>query len=92
MKFKITDDNQISAFNYLHNKLRNDSTYLAHINDIDTERCAENELSNATVSHDALDAWCRKYLTSKQFMALRAALRKRQSRRNTDATIIELER
>jgi macrodomain Ter protein organizer (MatP/YcbG family) len=78
--FAISDENRTGIFNYLIKKIKNDPLYLSHLGDIDVERAAERELSQ-NVDAKSLDAWCKKYLNEKQFRALRAAIRKRDSRK-----------
>ena len=90
--FSINNENKLNAFTYISNKIKNDSTYLSHLNDIDEEKLAGSQLVDVYQDCNALDNWCRKYLTEKQFNALRAALRKRQSRKTKDNTAIELDR
>ena len=96
MRFTINDENKIHAYNYLSNKLKNDSYYLNHLDDLGLDnsykaaKALNQTYKDGKLIAESLDAWCKKHLTDKQFNALRAALRKRLSRRTNDNTAIEL--
>jgi hypothetical protein len=79
MTFKINNQDITNALLYLGKKLNNDTTYLMHLNDLQKEKVAKNELHNSD-SDDLLALWCKTYLTDSQFSALRASLRKKSSR------------
>mgnify|MGYP000675188041 CR=1 FL=1 len=96
MKFAITAENKTQAYTYLDNKMRSDLSYLCSLNDLELEQIAfehfKGTYTDGVLYANLLDQWCRKYLTEKQFQALRAAIRKRKSRKANDNTSIELEK
>ena len=95
MRYTITDENKVHAWSYIHSKLKNEPFYLAHIEDHKQEKIITS--SFFTMMQDDslatnLDSWCKKHLNEKQLNALRAALRKKKSRRKHASYSVELPR
>lgn len=95
MRFSITTENKKDAWAYIFNKLQNDSTYLI-FDDLKKEDEAKALFRSINFNDESaakeLDTWCKNYLQDKQLNSLRAALRKKSSRRNKDVLSIELDR
>ncbi|GGF14963.1 hypothetical protein GCM10008027_44710 [Pseudoalteromonas gelatinilytica] len=95
MRFSITTENKKDAWAYIFNKLQNDSTYLI-FDDLKKEDKAKALFRSINFNDESaakeLDTWCKNYLQDKQLNSLRAALRKKSSRRNKDVLSIELDR
>tara|TARA_R110002060_G_scaffold41547_1_gene53071 strand:- start:4409 stop:4828 length:420 start_codon:yes stop_codon:yes gene_type:complete len=95
MRFTITDENKAHTWSYIQSKLKNDPFYFAHIEDYEHEKLITSAFL-AIKQDDSLatnlDSWCKKYLNEKQLNALRAALRKKKSRRKQASFTVELPR
>jgi len=95
MRFSITNENQKDAWAYISNKLKNDPNYL-YFDDLGKEDEAKDTFRairfNEDLTAEKLNNWCKKYLQDKQLNSLRAALRKKRSRRKKDVLSIELDR
>ena len=94
MKFNITDENKMIAWSYINRKILNDPAYFFHDNDLDKEREAIR-LFRAIKVDDLmmtknLEQWCLRFLLEKQFTALRASLRKKESRLKQRYFTVEL--
>lgn len=94
MRFSITTENNKDAWTYIFNKLQNDSNYLI-FDDLKKEDEAKALFRSINFNDESaakeLDTWCKNYLQDKQLKSLRAALRKKRSRRNKDVLSIELD-
>ncbi|MDY6975714.1 MAG: hypothetical protein SVW51_05710 [Pseudomonadota bacterium] len=95
MRFSITTENNKDARTYIFNKLQNDPNYL-NFDDLKKEDEAKALFRSINFNDESaakeLDTWCKNYLQDKQLNSLRAALRKKSSRRNKDVLSIELDR
>jgi macrodomain Ter protein organizer (MatP/YcbG family) len=95
MRFAITDENKVHTWSYIQSKLKNDPFYFAHIEDYEHEKLITSAFL-AIKQDDSLatnlDSWCKKHLNEKQLNALRAALRKKKSRRKQTSFTVELPR
>lgn len=95
MRFSITTENKKDAGAYIFNKLQNDSAYLI-FDDLKKEDEVKALFRSINFNDESaakeLDTWCKNYLQDKQVNSLRAALRKKRSRRNKDVLSIELDR
>jgi macrodomain Ter protein organizer (MatP/YcbG family) len=95
--FEFTKDNVNIAYHYIDKKITNDSSYLDSICnfDLEHEKRAKKSLYYILNVKEGADPkllleWCNTYLSTKQFEALRAAIRKKKSRQNQRTTIIEI--
>ena len=94
MRFNITDENKMIAWSYINRKILNDPVYFFHDNDLDKEKEATGlfrsiKLDDLMMTKN-LEEWCKKFLLEKQFTALRASLRKQESRRKQRYFAVEL--
>jgi|TARA_B110000240_G_C13448709_1_gene431539 hypothetical protein len=94
IKFNITDENKMIAWSYINRKILNDPAYFFHNNDPDKEREA-TRLFRAIKIDDPimtknLEKWCQTFLLENQFTALRASLRKKESRLKQRYFTVEL--
>jgi macrodomain Ter protein organizer (MatP/YcbG family) len=95
MRFTITDENKIHAWSYIQSKLKNEPFYFAHIEDYEQEKIITSSFISIKQNDSLatnLDSWCKKHLNEKQLNALRAALRKKKSRKKHASFSVELPR
>jgi macrodomain Ter protein organizer (MatP/YcbG family) len=95
MRFTITDENKLHVWSYIQSKLKNEPFYFAHIEDYEEEKFITSAFLAITQDDSLatnLNSWCKKHLNEKQLNALRAALRKKKSRRKNASFSVELPR
>jgi macrodomain Ter protein organizer (MatP/YcbG family) len=95
MRFSITDENNVHAWSYIHSKFKNEPFYFAHIEDYEQEKFITSSFLSIKQDDSLatnLDSWCKKHLNENQLNALRAALRKKKSRRKHASFSVELPR
>jgi len=95
--FEFTKNNVNIAYQYINKKIINDDSYLVSTCNfnVEQEKKANRSLINVVdiegdVDPKLLLEWCNTYLSTKQFEALRAAIRKKMSRQNLRTTMIEI--
>jgi macrodomain Ter protein organizer (MatP/YcbG family) len=95
MGFTITDENKLHVWSYIQSKLKNEPFYFAHIEDYKHEKFITSSFISIKQDDSLatnLESWCKKHLNVKQLNALRAALRKKKSRRKNASFSVELPR
>ncbi|PKG99384.1 hypothetical protein [Paraglaciecola sp. MB-3u-78] len=95
MRFTITDENKVHAWSYIQSKLKNDPFYFAHVEYYELKKIITSSFISIKQDDSLatnLDSWCKKHLNEKQLNVLRAALRKKKSRRKHASFSVELPR